>query len=476
MKSVSISAGLSFAGIGSISAGSSFGKGTQDQPVWLSRTGTYKQMVYFASSISVVLYDTKMDRAWLMDGASALLHLTRTSLIAEPHVSSRLFGLDDFQHADPSCPRGNAAVAALTSARNLDLRIDEDTSSHIERKTVNGVTNEERIEKVTSWTFKDLVLQTWHSLEQIFDHQIRISKGPNINVRSPFQSRLEGFGFMDIVEGNFPMRPRQHTLKNSGKAWLPFTKTINAMTLFGTGFGDLIKSTNTTPLCRRWRQVPTGEEYLAVCLSTLKKISALHGDTNSKPIILAEGIHWNPEEVERPCTCGSRNYCERAQLFSKPAAKDTRQSKHFGSSNGAVVFGSRPRQKVPWSRSTRDEDTEANQVSPGKTSKSSSSTSSSTDRKTSSSATTASALTPDTTTDSKESILSKCGTYYETAFVNTELLMNTPKHLCPVPYAVDTPKVDRISFGQGSGQAEVEVIRPRVLRRKPRFTSSGRPD
>jgi hypothetical protein len=45
---------------------------------------------------------------------------------------------------------------------------------------------------------------------------------------------------MDIVKSNFPIRPKPHSL-NNGKSWVDFAREIDAMTLFDTGFGNIIE-------------------------------------------------------------------------------------------------------------------------------------------------------------------------------------------------------------------------------------------
>src|SRR5580700_10714662 len=84
-----------------ITGGVSFARGNKDTPIYLRRGGPYEQEIHFASRIKVVLYDVGDRRGWLVDGASALLHLTRTQLALSPYSDSDLFKIEDFHHADP---------------------------------------------------------------------------------------------------------------------------------------------------------------------------------------------------------------------------------------------------------------------------------------------------------------------------------------------------------------------------------------
>jgi len=428
-------------------------------------------MITFAGGINVVLYDTEMEMAWVLDGASALLHLARTSLAAEPHVSTRLFELEDFTHANPKPSRGNAAIFALMNVRNQELQIDEESSTHIERKTIDGITKEERIQKIVSWNFKDLVIQTWHSLEQMIDHQMKILKSPDVDIRLPGRDLLEGFGFMDIVEGNFPIRPQQLALKKSGKAWLNFTKTIGALVLFGTGFGNLVEPLNTTTMCKRWREVPTREEYLVICLSTLNKIFTRYSVINSEPILLAGGIYWSGQNIYKPCNCQLSSCCERTQSCSKLPASTKANHKPFEFVDGAVVFGSKHRRKLPWSRKGPEENTIHDWEDPIPGSKSHSSSVSSSGNGRSDSWITDSAITSDTTARSSGSVVSKSEFSPEITSSNAEhstetSVLNSSPGLSVPPMPASNERLMKPG-GQRGGFGSKQTCR---LRRKPKFS------
>lgn len=72
MDKVSISGGKI------INAGVTFARGIKDTPLYLKRAMAYEQEIHDAGNVQVVLYDMADKRAWLVDGACALLHLTCT--------------------------------------------------------------------------------------------------------------------------------------------------------------------------------------------------------------------------------------------------------------------------------------------------------------------------------------------------------------------------------------------------------------
>jgi len=410
LKNATIQGGLSFPAVGNITGSATFGRGTKDQPIWIRHPGgSYKRMVQYAGGKHVVLYDTQTDRGWLMDGASALLHLARTSLITDQH-STELLDLQQFVHANPINSVENAAGAALI--KNMKLLIDKESEGiYTERETVGNVTKEKHIERFKHYYFKDLVVEAWNSLEKMYEHQEMIAKSPDIQLRLPGRDRLEGYTFMDIVDSNFPIRPKQHPLKKSGKSWVDFARAIGAMTLFGTGFGNLIESITDASVCKSWKQIPPGEEYLTVCVSTLKKICTRHGDITSEPLQLAPGIYW--QKVGRlfeTCICGPHHTCNRVQVLHAGTPNATKYADLFKFLDGAVVFGSAPRRKMPWFSKERPaegcEIIEDGEDFFGSTNSNNSSALSSR-TETSKSDTFDSALTPDTTVSSTRTEITK---------------------------------------------------------------------
>ncbi|ORY63370.1 uncharacterized protein BCR38DRAFT_410303 [Pseudomassariella vexata] len=60
-------------------------------------------------------------------------------------------------------------------------------------------------------------------------------------IKSTLRRQLESFDFMDVATDENPFWPRMTTIQASGRCWVDFTRATHAVTLFGTGFGDLIR-------------------------------------------------------------------------------------------------------------------------------------------------------------------------------------------------------------------------------------------
>ncbi|KAE9374285.1 hypothetical protein N431DRAFT_556628 [Stipitochalara longipes BDJ] len=345
-----------------ITGGASFTRGQQDTPIHLSYARRpYELQIYSAQKMKVIMYDVKDRRGWLVDGTSALLHLSRTKLSSSPYSDSRLFKLENFQHADPKAGLSGARKALL-DPRNRELLLFEDSKTTTELKINTDGTSEQQMRKVTErWTYEDLVKETYHILEQIQDRQGQVINSPAIGLPFPGREKLLGFGFMDIVDGQNILLPRVATLKKSGWGWVDFTRSMNAIALLGKGFGDMIQpAEGSNKLCKYWNRVPEGQDYLVACISTLKEISRQLGDSDSEGLQLAKKAYWHkPDKLFESCDCKPRcrkASCDRVQVILPHSNGSKRPGDVFDCLSGAVIFG-RSR-KLPWRWPSRGESSE----------------------------------------------------------------------------------------------------------------------
>jgi hypothetical protein len=352
-EKVSISAGKI------INAGVTFARGVKDTPLYLSHAGAYEQEIHHAGAMNVVLYDMRDRRGWLIDGASALLHLTCTQLSTVWSHKSQLLDLQQFQYAEPRNGTSAASVALLDQ-RNREIAIFEEVDSWKEVTTtiedlnegLEPVRKEEHKIKTTKWCYQDLVRQTYHILELIQDYQVKMLTCPGTNLRFTDREKLEGFAFMDIVDGPGAILPRVAILKPSGRGWVDFTRSIRAITLLGKGFGEVIRvAKNTNKLCRSWQHVPTGQDYLVACIAKLREICRKEGDGDAVPLELARGICWHKAHLMfEPCTCKKGqpdSACDRIQVLLPRSLGPKKHPRPFTYVNGAVVFGRS--KKLNWS-------------------------------------------------------------------------------------------------------------------------------
>lgn len=356
LDKVSISAGKY------VNAGASFAVGVKDIPLYLSSEGPYRHQIQDAFSNYVVFYGVDDGRAWLLNGATALLHVVWTSIYdyMDPRslfATRHCFDPKYFREARKPY-NSDAAVEMLLNQRNLDLVIDRykgpevlETTRRTDRygRRKRAVKREELV-----FTFQNLVEQKWHILEQIMDFQQRQTPS-GYQLKWPCREHLRGFDFTDVANRTMQLVPRKMPLKRAERGWVRLTRAIRAITLFGKGFGEVIQPVWDDYRCHSTR-MPKESGYLAVCVRDLIEIFERRGDLRS--MRLADGVYWDiphglfeehrctvlpphrgRHQVRNDAACGVQVQC----LTKRPLNGVLRDYILHLALDGAILFGKRPR-------------------------------------------------------------------------------------------------------------------------------------
>ncbi|KAJ8120374.1 hypothetical protein ONZ43_g2906 [Nemania bipapillata] len=168
---------------------------------------------------------------------------------------------------------------------------------------------------------------------------------------NPRKSRkyLSGWAFRDLAVEKEQLEPYATTLPEVGRCWVDFTRNISAVTLFGRGFGELIRPGNA---CEAWTELPRGKFLLATSGKVLKRILDDVGNSPGQPWRLGHDIVWhNPTE---PCKCtggAESNHASNIQVLlpegvSRGLPRDI--STEELEDNSAYVFGFNPESSWCW--------------------------------------------------------------------------------------------------------------------------------
>ncbi|KAL4933055.1 Pfs domain protein [Aspergillus undulatus] len=285
--------------------------------VRMRRNGYVSKMKWITER-HITIWDVGEEKGWLVNGASGLLHLARASLVRDgvrsgAQISSRT------HHPD-------SALEVLLDLNNLNLRlyrVDADV------------------------TLKDRIEDYYDQLEKMYDYQVN---GLRNNGKPP-RSLLEGWDFGDLVLERDPIYPRHNLLHKDGFCWVDFCRSINAITLFGRGFGEIIRPVT---ICVRTSILEPKKSYLAATMSDLNKIMAAQGDPYSIPMMLTHDSIWHPAEATFDCcTCRGQGHNHRAiaiqsLLPSRMRSEVPSLPSGISSNNGAVIFGFDKRNKWFW--------------------------------------------------------------------------------------------------------------------------------
>lgn len=303
------SAGLSAEAAVNFTAGkyltlsSKVSRGTKDTPEYLA-SDDYVQDIDAATRIGVVLSDTATRQHWLADGASVVLHLCRAWL-SKPHAEY-----------DPktspikiSSPEGSGSPSTsldtLTSLKNRELELYVSQTKRVSKPSVGGRDEEIVIER--QWLLlQDLAHRYFRWIEQFHDRANNSRHSADVDLTRQGNNVI-GFEFLHLLRGTSPMDPRVLELGADAEPWVRYTRSTDAVHIFGSGFGELIRpcaAIDKLPSrCHQQSAVPPKNDYLMAPLAVLEgSMEGLQHTTTCAQ--LARGLYWwNTEEAFQNCQC-----------------------------------------------------------------------------------------------------------------------------------------------------------------------------
>lgn len=292
------------------------------------RRNCYVAKMRWISQMFLVLWDVQAKRGWLVNGASALLHLVRASLKQDKRnkfCSRLMLSLDQIEEAtDPY--QHDSALEVLLNQRNLKLKVYEEKGSFI--------------------YFEDRVDDFYDLLEKIIDYQSRA------NYTQVLRSWLEGWDFTDLAMERPLFYPRRAIIDPEGRSWVDFARSIHAVTLLGRNFGEIIQPAGQ--LCPQWASLPEGKSYLAASVPDLETIMRACGDPYATPMRLTNDLLWyTPETTFTECQClrlSNGTHSDLAQIIlpEKIARGLPGECSTFPYDSGAIVFGHNTNHRWYW--------------------------------------------------------------------------------------------------------------------------------
>lgn len=302
-----------------------FVRGKKHKPI-LAKEEDYTLRLLELRRTSFVLCDVNTHKAWLVNGLSTLLHLVRSHLVYaendELHQSILKVKANDLK-AEGGRNGPKAAFDTLRCDSNRALQLHHKGASATSEKTERGSEDH--------YCLEDLIKSTLHVLEQIVDHQSDFRfKQASVGYRvkaSPWE-QLEGFDFMDIAIGRRKISPRAMRLLGDGKGWARFTRALEAPTLFGKHFGEMLEPADTDQdssgckVCHWNDTMPPGRDLLAVRVEDLPKTRKEDGNRLHLPDGLCLDI---PPVIFKPCTTGCQDH-DRIQKV-RPASNNAESPK-----------------------------------------------------------------------------------------------------------------------------------------------------
>ncbi|KAL8407811.1 hypothetical protein RB594_006580 [Gaeumannomyces avenae] len=352
----------------------------KEKPIRSSQTRDYQKLVQWAEEQFVVLFDVEDRRAWLVDGLSALLHLVCASVELDRSKGLKVLIGDSCEqnlHEAKNTHTGRAASKeVLMNEDNWSLTLyhnpptlEEKISTEIGVDGKPGPPKHTRDMKLNPVQFHQRVDDMYQFLQLIVDHQYNNDDTDGFHVKPRgMQRRLEGSGFTDLAEAQDRICPKKLKLDTIAPGWVDLVRAVRAITLFGSGFGELLTpappaqplgATDVGPtdgllegggsVCSHWATLPKGKDLLAVSIRDMPH-NLKDADLTSQRRLVAKDLYWlDAGSTAFGCKCSSdlRSPCDRTQAFvrevTKLAADSSSQSPQSPQSpglpkDGAVVF------------------------------------------------------------------------------------------------------------------------------------------
>jgi len=207
-------------------------------------------------------------------------------------------------------------------------------------------------------TFGDRIDKILHLIEIIIDRDVYLASKEGIKIPQTLDRRssISGFDLMDLIKPLGPIGTRIAHMNSWGDGWVDLFHSIGVTTIFGRGFGELIRPDEPDQICSNWRSIPIGLDYMAVSTSTLKMIydKRLQRLTTTLGIgeLTSNTLWMSPCHPFEPCNCIETNVADKQNhldpvqfLISKNKRKPSRKPKDMAlidvntlNTAGAVVF------------------------------------------------------------------------------------------------------------------------------------------
>ncbi|KAK4210387.1 hypothetical protein QBC37DRAFT_428844, partial [Rhypophila decipiens] len=352
-----------------VSANFTLALGVRDTPLFHQTRSEYLEKLNWISTRYAVLWDEETMRGWLVNGITALLHLVRASLECDKKNKtnpSHLFKPDEMQ--DSSTPyTADSAIEVLKSRHNRNLKLAEDkTEEWIEGEVGKDGTSKF---KTTYVLFQNRVERLYAILEKILEYQTKVESQSGYNLKPRVRKYLEGWEFKALARREDPLYPVVKTLPARGKGWVDFSRDLDAITIFGYGFGEIMSPAQPDVMtCGAWSRVPHDQHYLAVSLSDLKDVTENYqarGKMHPSMVAVSnvKALVWHaPTPLFQECRCRrqtgnvSCTHSDVVQVLFPTRAKPnlpttnslplTRQVEE--NPGGAVIFGQSALVKWRW--------------------------------------------------------------------------------------------------------------------------------
>ncbi|KAF2652617.1 hypothetical protein K491DRAFT_695417 [Lophiostoma macrostomum CBS 122681] len=308
-----------------ITIGTTWATSHVEKPVHVANEDDYLGRLRYLGGTWVILHDITDRTAWLVDGLSALLHLIRAHLHEEfnsEYTFNKFFTPESLEpRTEGRVSKNGVAFSTLIDEKNRTVRIYHKGGTVHSAKDASARPDEE------FYLLEDAIKQVMHILELIIAHQgdERTQHSTGLKIQTLPGQQLVGYDFYDIATKARDIWPLTTTLGDDSEGWVGLTRAIHAPTLFGRGFGELMKPSNLPEQAQsycndcHWNiRVPPHRDLLAMSASNLSRITQLRGEKKGTDWRIVDDLHITiSQELFQKCARKGRCHTTRIQSIRR---------------------------------------------------------------------------------------------------------------------------------------------------------------
>lgn len=185
----------------------------------------------------------------------------------------------------------------------------------------------------------------------MLDRQIYVTRRQTRSLEGMLRKDLEGWDFEDLSANRDSVHPRLFTLEPASKGWVDLTRDLQAATLAGIGFEELIRPAGPA-LCDYWSHLPRHRYLLACSISDREDVVRDHRSSESDHARLSDNLICdNAVDISGKCQCGddAGNHAESVHVaFPSALSHKLCPNKDPITLSGAAVFGHHPSFSWTW--------------------------------------------------------------------------------------------------------------------------------
>jgi hypothetical protein len=248
----------------------------------------YETCIELARKNTMLFYSSVDQRGWLLDGATALVHLARASLTVD-WIGKRHEEVLDKLHYIRHHEDGISAKEALLLNADIEIFTKSEprketttgtkapmldmTAAAADALSVSGPAKEPQsrteYKKVEEpWTYGDLVLKLWQKLERL-QADSQTPRSLQIKFHST-AARLTGWETEHLITHKRRVAHRYVKMGSESKSWRRYVKKLSPVVLLAPNFGDLVSAFPGALVCEKTQQIPTNRGLLVAPICVLR--------------------------------------------------------------------------------------------------------------------------------------------------------------------------------------------------------------